>query len=397
MPLRLRTKFTLTTALLVLAVLALTSSLYVATLTSQVIRQADDRAQFISQQVFLEAQHALSDAANEGAAPASTRPEDVREYVRRALDESQGLTSLIEAVVGYSPTIYEVTIVDRDGTALISSDASLPGRQVLRRTELKQLVRSNFVEQLHVLRGPPHVYEVTYPFNLGSPGQQVAFGEIRVAVQTGLLRNEISPGLRSAGWLALAAVVISTLFVALVSHVFLSAPLARISAQLDRISAGEFEPAADTLAGLAARGDELGQVSTKISRIGLQLRGVREIFSTLRENLNQVMAGLEDGLLLFTSEGRAVMVSPAAEKFLGASANQLLGRRVTEIFPSEHPMRRVLRIEGDELQPVTAAEVQLDGAGGARRVGLSVQVITEGGTRMGSLVILRDQIGRAHV
>jgi PAS domain S-box-containing protein len=215
------------------------------------------------------------------------------------------------------------------------------------------------------------------------------FGDIRIAIQTGLMRTEISPGLRSAGWLALAAVIISTLLAAMVSHVSL-APLARISAQLDRISAGEFEPEPEALTRLAGRRDELGQVSTKISQIGQQLRGVREIFSTLRENLNQIMAGLEDGLLLFTHEGRAVMVSPAVEKFLGTPADELLGRRATEIFPPEHPLRKALRIEGDELAPVAAAEVELDGAGGARRVGLSVQVISEGGTRMGALVTLRD-------
>jgi len=385
MPLRLKTKFTLTTALLVLAVVALSSSLYVATLTRQVIRQADDRARLVAQQVFLQAQRGLADAANEGAAPASESPADLREYVRRVLDEDPGLTSLIEAEVGYSLLIYEVTIVDHDGTALISSDSSLPGRPVLRNTKLEQLVNSSFLNQVRVLYGPPRVYEVSFPFKVGSE----PFGDIRIAIQSGLMRTEISPALRSAGWLALAAVVISTLLGAVVSHVSL-APLARISAQLDRISAGEFEPEPDTLTRLAGRRDELGQVSTKISQIGQQLRGVREIFSTLRENLNQIMAGLEDGLLLFTREGRAVMVSPAVEKFLGTPPDQLLGRRATEIFPPEHPLWQVLRIEGDELAPVAAAEVELDGAGGARRVGLSVQVISEGGTRMGALVTLRD-------
>jgi len=34
----------------------------------------------------------------------------------------------------------------------------------------------------------------------------------------------------------------------------------------------------------------------------MQLRGVREIFSTLRENLDQVLGGLDDGLLLFSLE-----------------------------------------------------------------------------------------------
>ena len=107
--------------------------------------------------------------------------------------------------------------------------------------------------------------------------------------------------------------LLSTLLALLVSTMAL-APIGRISAQLDRISAGQFDRRT-----VVERGDELGAVSTKIIGIGKQLRDVREIFSTLRENLDQVMGGLEDGLLLFNGQGRAVLVSPAAEKFLGGS------------------------------------------------------------------------------
>lgn len=387
MKLRLKTKFTLTTSLLVLGVVALTSTLYVNTLTHLVVRQADDRARLVAQEVFLQAKNALADSAKEGAAPASESPADLREYVRQSLTQNVGLHSLIDAELGYATLIYEVTIVDPNDTALVSSDARLVGQPVPRRTPLAQLARSNFVDQLRIIYGPSRVYEVVFAFNLGNE----PFGEIRVAAQTGLLRSEVSPGLRRAGWFALAAVLLSTLLAAVVSQVSL-APLARISAQLDRISAGEFDQ--KPLEG----SDELVQVSTKITQIGQQLRGVREIFSTLRENLNQIMSGLEDGLLLFTPDGRAVMVSPAVEKFLGAPADALLGRPADEIFPPGHPLRQALRLEGNQFAPVAAAEVVLNGASGAdpgspgsgRRVGLSVQVITEGGTRMGSLVTLRD-------
>ncbi len=101
------------------------------------------------------------------------------------------------------------------------------------------------------------------------------------------------------------------------------------------------------------------------------------------------MAGLEDGLLLFTRDARAVMVSPAAEKFLGAPAGHFLGRRVNEIFPAGHPLHEVLRVEGDELNEI-AAETDLDTIGGTRRVSVSVQAIQENGERMGALVTLRD-------
>ena len=105
--------------------------------------------------------------------------------------------------------------------------------------------------------------------------------------------------------------------------------------------------------------------------------------------MNSVMAGLEDGLLLFTRDSRAVMVSPAAEKFLGAPSGEFLGRRAADIFPEGHPLRAVLHLEGDELSEV-AAETELATAGGFRRVGVSVQAIQEGGERIGALVTLRD-------
>ena len=237
MQVRLTTKFTLTAALLVLAVAALLSSLYLSTLARMVIRQADDLARFVAQQTFFQSQQALQEAARQSTGPATASPEDVREYVRRTLDENEGVTRQVDAAVSYSPGIYEVSIVDRDGTVLISSDSSLPGRQATRRMRLEQLAANNLIEQLRALYGPQQVFEYVYPFNLGAD----AFGEIRVGYSTTLLRTEFSPGLQSAGLLVLGAVLISTLLGALVSRATL-APLRRISKQLDQIAAGRFDP-----------------------------------------------------------------------------------------------------------------------------------------------------------
>ncbi len=384
MRLRLKTKFTLTTALLVLGVVASLSTVYIARLTGEVLRQTDDRANFVARQLYVQAREALADAARQGAVPASGSDTDIREFVRRTLEASVGVTSLVEAAVGYSESIYEISLVDSGGTTLLSSDTAQPGRAAARRALLGTLTEAGFVSQLGVLYGPPRVYEVRHAVDIVDK----PFGEIRVGISSALLRNEISPGLRAASWLVLVAVVFSTLLAALVSH-FSLAPLAKISAQLDRISQGQFDAAP------IAPGDELGQVSTKIDLIGQQLRGVREIFSTLRENLEQVMSGLEDGLLLFAGDGRAVLVSPSVEKFLGARPQELLGRRVSEVFPSWHPLRQVLRGQGEELEALASAEADLDGGAPGRisRIGVHVQVISESGEgpeRMGTLVTLRD-------
>src|ERR1700687_138732 len=102
MQLRLKTKITLTTAGLVLAVVGVNSTLYMMNLTRQVIRQADDRARLVSRQIFFEAQNALVDAAKAGEAPASDSAEDLRAYVQKAFDDSAPLASSIDAELGYS-------------------------------------------------------------------------------------------------------------------------------------------------------------------------------------------------------------------------------------------------------------------------------------------------------
>ncbi len=143
MQLRLKTKITLTTAALVLAVVGVNSTLYVINLTRQVIRQADDRARLVSREVFSQAYIALADAARAGEAPESNRTEDLRDYLQSAFDESPSLQSSIDAELGYSPLIYEVSISDQSGNVLISSDRSLVGTAVPVRTT-EPICRSSF-------------------------------------------------------------------------------------------------------------------------------------------------------------------------------------------------------------------------------------------------------------
>jgi hypothetical protein len=103
MRLSLKTKFTLAISLLVLAVVTAVSALYIARLTRQTLRQADDRARFIAQQVFLACQNALADAAERGDSPTSLSPADLREYARKTFDNSSSLNSVIESAVDIRP------------------------------------------------------------------------------------------------------------------------------------------------------------------------------------------------------------------------------------------------------------------------------------------------------
>src|SRR5580704_15771243 len=384
MQLRLRTKLTLVMSGLVLLVVAAVSGVYFAQLLQQVLDQTEKHTVEIAHGTLYQINGALRDAKSQGWLPESNAPEDIRDYVSYALGASQGFQAALQEANAASG-IYEVSVIDHDGKVLASTDKSAVGKFALPRPPLTQLTRRGFLHQVKVLWGTSGIYEYNFQFNNGDE----PFGEVRVAVSSGLLReHEILPIVSRLGTIVLLALVISTVLAAVVSGMTL-APLARISAQLDRISAGQYDSPALEVTGFGGTSDELGQVSRKITQVGQQLRGVHEIFSTMRENMNSVMAGLEDGLLLFTRDARAVMVSPAAEKFLGAPAGQFLGRRVTEIFPIGHPLRTALHIEGDELAEV-AAEIELQTTEGEKRVSITVQGIQEDGERMGALLTLRD-------
>ena len=390
MRLRLRTKFTLVMTSLVLFVVAVLSCVFAAQLLEQLIRETDYRANDLAEQVFRQAKHALVEAARQGLQLSSDAPEEVRVYIRHAFEISEGLRTQLVAAHA-NQLIYEVSITDNDGLVLASTDENKVGTFLPRRASLSQLVGRSFLHQIKVLLVPtrrtvknPQLFEVEYLFrNADKP-----FGEVRVVVDSALLVEEIQARLRRGGIVVLVALIVSALLAALVSGITL-APLRDITAQLDRISAGQFDAVPHEAKTLEASSDELGLMSRKITQVGQQLRGVHEIFSTMRENMNSVMAGLEDGLLLFTRDARAVMVSPAAEKFLGAPASEFLGRRVADIFPPGHPLRGALHIDGDELGEITA-EIDLQTSEGAKRVNVSVQAIQEAGERMGALVTLRD-------
>jgi len=383
MQLGLRAKLTMLMTAMVLLTTAVLSLVFLQLLMQQALNNTDKRAHELARSIFDEASHAEADAKSMGLRPGSDDPPEIHDFVRQVFQTSDALGSALSNATGIQ-SVYEASIVDDNGVVLVSSDANAPGKIQPRHPPLSRLVQSAAVRQARILAGPPQVYEVEFPFGVrGNP-----FGEVRVAVSTALLLDEIKSQLIRWLSIALVALVLSTILAAVVSGAAL-APIRDINRQLDRISAGEYDTGAGTAKDKPDSGDELGQVRRKIKQVGQQLRGVHEIFSSLRENMNSVMAGLEDGLILFTRDARAVMVSPAAEKFLGAPSSQFLGRQVNDIFPPGHPLHAILHLDGELLREI-ASETDLETVEGTKRVGVSVQEIQENGERMGALVTLRD-------
>jgi signal transduction histidine kinase len=163
-------------------------------------------------------------------------------------------------------------------------------------------------------------------------------------------------------------------------------PMEQISRQLDRwTTAGEIasEPKQ------AIMQDTAQQVSTKIEQIGQRMRNVEEVFSALKENLDQVLGNLQDGILLFTADGRAVLVSEAARRFLDISHETILGMHAHDIFNPSTVLGRMLGEAFDTGATLVNEEVRTETG---RRIQASLEFIHDENTRqgLGALVTLHD-------
>ncbi len=133
--------------------------------------------------------------------------------------------------------------------------------------------------------------------------------------------------------------------------------------------------------------DEYGLVTLKIAHLGRQMRDAKEIFSALKDNVDQIMSNLQDGLMLFTREARVVLVSASVETFLGRPRHELLGHTVKQIFSSESNLGSVM-LDAFRLQH--AIEEQEIDAPNGKQVKISLDFIQERGTQIGALLTMRD-------
>jgi PAS domain S-box-containing protein len=202
-----------------------------------------------------------------------------------------------------------------------------------------------------------------------------------VGVSTVFLRNELTPKLQQAAFFSVVAIFCSLVLAAVVSNVALG-PLRTISRDLDSASAGDVLPDEESSAG-----DEVGLVSLKIAHLGRKIRDTNEIFSALKDNVEQVMTKLQDGLMLFTRDTRVVLVSASAEKFLGRPRREILGRTAEEIFSDGTVLGAVVLPAFQKQRPLVQYDFE---AADGRRVQVSLDFIQEKGTPIGALLTMRD-------
>ena len=351
------------------------SWIYLSQLLRQRLLWADETASQLTNQMEYAASKAVPDLTSTRVD--TNNPKAMRAAVSKFLQTDANLNDMLESVVGNSRIIYDAAIIDPKGVAILDTNPALNGKPVPERPRLGVLRDASFRRQLRLLYAPSTVYDVSIGLELDG----VAFGSVRVGVSTVFLRNELTPKLQQAAFFSVLAIFCSLVLGAVVSNVALG-PLKVISRNLDSASAGDLLPDEETSAG-----DEVGLVSLKIAHLGRRIRDTNQIFSALKDNVEQVMTKLQDGLMLFTRDTRVVLVSASAEKFLGRPRREILGRTAAEIFFDGSVLGAVVLPAFQKQRPLV--QYEFDAVDG-RRVQVSLDFIQEKGTPIGALLTMRD-------
>lgn len=387
---RLKTKLAAAITGLSLVLVLVLSWIYISQLLQQHIEQSYHSTDIVAHQVLFTTRKAL-EIGLAGQKIDANDPAAVHAAVVTALQSSDALNALMNSVVNYSPTVFDVAIVDRSGRGLVTApNAALEGQILPKRLDYASLRHLSTIGLLRIVFGPPRVYNVSLELDRNNQ----PFLAIQIGIRTTFLANALRPWLIGALIYAGLAILLALIAAAFVTRLAL-APLSAINARLDALAQIEAESTPEPAAKAAAKprsSDAVVQASHNIERIGRRMKNVEEVFSSLKENLDQILSNLQDGVMLFTRDARAVLVSRSVERFLGVDRDQVLGASVNEIFHRDTPLGRMVREAFQAGMSVVQEEVMTETG---RKVELSLDLIHDDhggvhGPSLGALLTLRD-------
>ncbi len=373
---RRKTIIVLTITFMVTLMVSAFSYLYISQILRLRIANANESATQLTRQLAYAVENDPPDFSSTRVD--TTDPAAMRRATAEYLQTDVDLNNMLQSARGSWISVMDAAIIGPDGKALLHTDPDMVGKVVPPRPDFQRVLSARFPEQLRMIYGPPAVYDVSYDLHLrGEP-----FGSVRIGVSPVFLEREINLKIMHSLYLSIAAVFVSLILSAGISNLALG-PLKEISRNLDSM-AGEDNA---ELASNSSRHDEYGMVTLKIANLGRQIRDSREIFSALKDNVDQLMSKLQDGLMLFTRDSRVVLVSAPVESFLGRPRGELLGRAADQIFDRSSRLGAALLDAFERRRPLLQREFE---AAGGKNIQVSLDFVQEKNSQIGALLIMRD-------
>jgi signal transduction histidine kinase len=322
-----------------------------------------------------EANHAVGVMVDDLGDSGNVLVNETFEQIRNALASSQGdpvaalrqdksLAALLSASSAFGKGVVYARVVTLDGDLVAGTGgdtvSAAPSRPF---SELKRAASrwSPFV-RLRPLWGE-HIYEITAPVEIN----QRPFALIKVGLSTALITTEVRRAVANVMFIAAVVLVIS-LLAALLAGALLLAPVAAITAEVERLAAGRDS------GNLLIRGrDELSALAQKFNELSQRVRSDRVQWEDERGRFINIFRSIDDAVLLLDAGGLIRFSNDDAQGRLGLPAGGLAqGKALAALIGESHPLVRVMRTAkaaGTELRDVA---------------------IEEDPARAGQLVIVRD-------
>ncbi|HXE31052.1 MAG TPA: ATP-binding protein [Terriglobales bacterium] len=377
---KLKTKLTLGISLLVLLVVLAVNLIYLARVVQQRVQEVYTHADFLADEIYNEMKQELSASYASGQLR-SRDPATLQQFLQ-SLNSSPAIANLFSSSIGYNNTIRDVALVAPDGVIAADSNPELVGTIQPNRRLLSDVMHSGLWEQGKAVFGADAIYSVS----LATEADNHPMGTISVGVDTVLLRLAMLGEIRQLALYGGLVVLFATILAWSLAESIL-APLGRIRAQLDAL-APEAASATASLVRREGQRDEFGIVSSKIQYLGREMADVRQVYSTLQENVSHVLESLEEGLLLFDASGQSVMASAATPRLLGLPAGDIAGRPVEALFPGPSGLDRAVRLAVRQKVALTSRET--DRLPGGRPILARLDLVRDRSGQFGSLLTLRD-------
>ncbi len=166
--LRLKIKLVFAITGMVLAIVVTISTLYISEVVHQRVQQTSSEGDVIAHQIYTLVRDTLeTDLSN-------TRldlndPKQVEAATEEILQTDLGVSSLLQSIVGYSPTIYDVAITNTSGRILLHNNENLIGKTAPQREDISSLVNGGTWKQLKLVYGHAREYDVRVPLVRDSP------------------------------------------------------------------------------------------------------------------------------------------------------------------------------------------------------------------------------------
>ena len=319
------------------------------------------------------------------AHPASL--EESKRLWSEILERDPNVAAMLRRTLASADVVVNITITGESGRILAASSAYLLGAPPPPMESFKKLQQQNWFLNLWDLLNKSEDYSSTLP--LGVPQQKQPVFNITVVIRSVLLRHAIEPALRGLSFAFSLSLGVAIVLGWVLPNIVLG-PLERIGRNIDLIRAGQFEPAP---ASPQRETREFADVQSKLNLLGQQFRGAKQDAIELRSNVEQLLQRLEEAVLLFDPQGRAMMAGEPAERLLGKGRDQILGHQLEELFPTDTVLGGLVLRAVQMHRPLRDELVTLRNSGdGSTRVLLNVEILQKnsGAEQIGTLVTLRD-------